>query len=85
MTDWFARRVLHLTDVEVSLCFYVNRLGFISPWRYKEDGTARVAQGGAAGLHAHPGRRAAGEDWQGADVHFRERREGDARGRDRPR
>ncbi len=44
MTDWFARPVLHVTDVEASLRFYVNRLGFTSPWRYDEDGRARVAQ-----------------------------------------
>jgi catechol 2,3-dioxygenase-like lactoylglutathione lyase family enzyme len=44
MTDWFARPVLHVTDVEASLNFYVNRLGFASPWRYDEDGKAHVAQ-----------------------------------------
>lgn len=44
MTDWFARPVLHVTDVEASLRFYVNRLGFTSPWRYEEDGRAFVAQ-----------------------------------------
>src|SRR6516165_12337039 len=44
MTDWFARPVLHVTDVEASLNFYVNRLGFTSPWRYEEDGRAHVAQ-----------------------------------------
>jgi catechol 2,3-dioxygenase-like lactoylglutathione lyase family enzyme len=44
MTDWFARPVLHVTDVEASLRFYVNQLGFITPWRYEEDGRARVAQ-----------------------------------------
>ena len=44
MTDWFARPVLHVTDVEASLHFYVNRLGFTSPWRYDEDGKAHVAQ-----------------------------------------
>src|SRR5499425_1797892 len=44
MTDWFARPVLHVTDVEVSLSFYVNLLGFTSPWRYEEDGRAHVAQ-----------------------------------------
>jgi len=32
MTDWFARPVLHVKDVEASLRFYVNRLGFTSPW-----------------------------------------------------
>ena len=44
MTDWFARPVLHVADVEASLRFYINRLGFTSPWRYDEDGRARVAQ-----------------------------------------
>jgi catechol 2,3-dioxygenase-like lactoylglutathione lyase family enzyme len=44
MADWFARPVLHVTDVEASLLFYVNRLGFTSPWRYAEDGRAHVAQ-----------------------------------------
>jgi catechol 2,3-dioxygenase-like lactoylglutathione lyase family enzyme len=44
MTEWFARPVLHVTDVEASLRFYVERLGFTIPWRYDEDGRARVAQ-----------------------------------------
>jgi catechol 2,3-dioxygenase-like lactoylglutathione lyase family enzyme len=44
MTDWFARPVLHVTDVEASLAFYIKRLGFTSPWRYDEDGRAHVAQ-----------------------------------------
>ncbi len=44
MTDWFARPVLHVKDVEVSLRFYVERLSFTSPWRYDEDGRARVVQ-----------------------------------------
>lgn len=44
MTDWFARPILHVSDVEASLCFYVDQLGFTSPWRYDEDGKARVAQ-----------------------------------------
>src|SRR3954451_1954786 len=44
MTDWFARPVLHVADVEVSLRFYVERLGFTSPWRYDDDGRARIAQ-----------------------------------------
>jgi uncharacterized glyoxalase superfamily protein PhnB len=44
MTDWFARPVLHVTDVETSLRFYMDRLGFTSPWRYEGDGRARVAQ-----------------------------------------
>jgi catechol 2,3-dioxygenase-like lactoylglutathione lyase family enzyme len=44
MTDWFARPVLHVADVEASLHFYVNLLAFTSPWRYDEDGRARIAQ-----------------------------------------
>ena len=44
MTDWFARPVLHVKDVEASLRFYVNLLGFISPWRSDEDGRVSVAQ-----------------------------------------
>lgn len=44
MTDWFARPILSVTDVEVSLRFYVDQLGFTSPWRYEEDGKVHVAQ-----------------------------------------
>ena len=44
MTDWFARPVLHVKDVEASLHFYVNQLGFTIPWRYDEDGRVFVAQ-----------------------------------------
>lgn len=44
MTDWFARPVLHVKDVEASLRFYVDRLGFTSPWCYDESGKAYVAQ-----------------------------------------
>jgi catechol 2,3-dioxygenase-like lactoylglutathione lyase family enzyme len=44
MTDWFARPVIHVADVEASLRFYVDRLGFTSPWRYEEAGRAYVAQ-----------------------------------------
>jgi catechol 2,3-dioxygenase-like lactoylglutathione lyase family enzyme len=44
MTDWFARPVLHVRDVEASIDFYVKRLGFTNPWRYEEDGSVHVAQ-----------------------------------------
>ena len=44
MTDWFARPILHVRDVEASLRFYVDRLGFTSPWHYDNDGKAYVAQ-----------------------------------------
>jgi catechol 2,3-dioxygenase-like lactoylglutathione lyase family enzyme len=44
VTDWFARPVLHVTDVAASQRFYVDRLGFTSPWQYEEDGKLFVAQ-----------------------------------------
>ncbi len=44
MIDWFARPVLHVKDVDASLRFYLNLLGFTSSWRYDEEGEARVAQ-----------------------------------------
>lgn len=44
MTEWFARPVLHVADVEVSLRFYVDRLGFTSQWRYDDDAKTRIAQ-----------------------------------------
>jgi catechol 2,3-dioxygenase-like lactoylglutathione lyase family enzyme len=44
MTEWFARPVLHVRDVDASLRFYVTLLGFTSPWRDDEEGAARVAQ-----------------------------------------
>ena len=44
MTDWFARPVLHVRDVDASLDFYINQLGFTSPWRFDEEGKAHVAQ-----------------------------------------
>jgi len=44
MTDWFARPILNVTDVEASLSFYIDRLGFTSPWRYDEGGKTHVAE-----------------------------------------
>jgi catechol 2,3-dioxygenase-like lactoylglutathione lyase family enzyme len=44
VTDWFARPILNVTDVEAALRFYVDRLGFTCPWHYDEDGKAYVAQ-----------------------------------------
>ena len=44
MTDWFARPVLHVTDVDASIRFYVDLLGFTSRWRYEQEGIGRVAQ-----------------------------------------
>jgi len=47
MTDWFARPVLHVSDVEASLRFYIDRLGFTCPWRY-QDSVAQVDRQGCA-------------------------------------
>jgi hypothetical protein len=44
MTDWFARPIFNVIDVEASLRFYVNQLGFTSPWCFDEDDRAHVAQ-----------------------------------------
>ena len=44
MADWFARPVLHVSSVEDSLPFYVERLGFTVEWRYEEEGRAHVAE-----------------------------------------
>src|SRR5262245_26299518 len=45
MTEWFARPVLHVSNVEASVRFYVDRLGFTVPWRaVGVDGRADVAQ-----------------------------------------
>ena len=44
MTEWFARPVLHVSNVEASLRFYVDRLGFTVPWRFDDDGRVFVAQ-----------------------------------------
>jgi catechol 2,3-dioxygenase-like lactoylglutathione lyase family enzyme len=44
MIEWFARPVLHVADVEASLRFYVDRLGFTVPWKYEEGGRTHVAQ-----------------------------------------
>jgi uncharacterized glyoxalase superfamily protein PhnB len=44
MTDWFARPVLHVSNTETSLGFYVYRLGFTVPWRVGWDGRTHVAE-----------------------------------------
>jgi catechol 2,3-dioxygenase-like lactoylglutathione lyase family enzyme len=42
--DWYARPVLFVADIDRTLDFYVNRLGFTQSWRFEEDGKAFVAQ-----------------------------------------
>jgi catechol 2,3-dioxygenase-like lactoylglutathione lyase family enzyme len=48
MTEWFARPVLHVANVEASLSFYMDRLGFTCPWRFLEEGVAQVDRQGCA-------------------------------------
>ena len=49
MIDWFARPVLHVSDVEAAIRYYVDRLGFTEAWRHAEDGKLLVAQVDRAG------------------------------------
>jgi catechol 2,3-dioxygenase-like lactoylglutathione lyase family enzyme len=56
MTDWFARPILNVTDVEPSLRFYIDQLGFTSPWRYEEQGRVYVAQVDRQGCAIIPAR-----------------------------
>ncbi len=44
MAGWFARPVLHVRDVEASVRFYVDGLGFTTAWRHEEEGELIVAQ-----------------------------------------
>ncbi|HTS34282.1 MAG TPA: glyoxalase superfamily protein [Candidatus Solibacter sp.] len=43
-TDWFARPIINVSDVDASLAFYADKLGFTIPWRFDEEGKAYVAQ-----------------------------------------
>ncbi len=44
MVEWFARPVLHVSNVDASIRFYVDRLGFSLEWRFEEAGQAFVAE-----------------------------------------
>ncbi len=44
MVEWFARPVLHVSNVDASIRFYVDRLGFSLEWRFEEAGRAFVAE-----------------------------------------
>lgn len=44
MTNWYSRPVLFVTDIERSLRFYVDQLGFTEDWRHAEEGRLLVAQ-----------------------------------------
>jgi catechol 2,3-dioxygenase-like lactoylglutathione lyase family enzyme len=42
--EWHARPVLFVADIDRTLDFYVNRLGFTRSWQYGDEGKALVAQ-----------------------------------------
>lgn len=44
MGRWYSRPVLFVSDVERSVRFYVDGLGFLEAWRHVEDEKALVAQ-----------------------------------------
>jgi uncharacterized glyoxalase superfamily protein PhnB len=44
MTEWFARAVLHVSNTEASLRFYVDQLGFTVPWRVDWEGHTHIAE-----------------------------------------
>lgn len=43
-SEWFARPVLFVADIDRAVDFYVKQLGFTQPWRYEEEGKGQVAQ-----------------------------------------
>jgi len=56
MTAWFARPVLHVSNVNASLPFYVDRLGVSVPWRVEdENGHIDVAQVDRQGYKSNSG------------------------------
>jgi len=44
MSEWFARPVLFVADVDRSVEFYVDQMGFTRSWRHESSGKAIVAQ-----------------------------------------
>ena len=44
MTNWYSRPVLFVSDVERSLRFYVDQLGFTEDWHHADEGNLLVAQ-----------------------------------------
>jgi catechol 2,3-dioxygenase-like lactoylglutathione lyase family enzyme len=34
---WYSRPVLHVADVEASVAFYVDRIGFLEVWSFNDD------------------------------------------------
>jgi catechol 2,3-dioxygenase-like lactoylglutathione lyase family enzyme len=48
-SKWYTRPIVCVPDVERSLGFYVNKLGFSEGWRHVDNGQLLVAQVGRAG------------------------------------
>jgi len=48
-SKWYTRPVLFVVDVERSVHFYVDKLGFSEAWRHAEDGRTLVAQADRSG------------------------------------
>jgi catechol 2,3-dioxygenase-like lactoylglutathione lyase family enzyme len=44
MRQWYARPVVFVSDVNRSVDFYVNQMGFAQRWRHEDGGVPRVAQ-----------------------------------------
>ena len=49
MGNWYARPVLFVADVEISVRFYVEQLGFAEAWHHLEDDKLLVAEVGRSG------------------------------------
>jgi len=48
-SNWYTRPIVCVSDVERSLVFYIDRLGFAEAWRHADDGQLLVAQVDRAG------------------------------------
>jgi catechol 2,3-dioxygenase-like lactoylglutathione lyase family enzyme len=42
--EWYPRAVLFVADIDRTLDFYVNRLGFTEAWHFGDEGTPHVAE-----------------------------------------
>lgn len=51
MGNWYSRPVLFVADVERSVRFYLDQLGFAEAWRHVEDGNLLVAEVGRSGCN----------------------------------
>lgn len=48
-SNWYARLVLFAADIDRTVSFYVDKLGFTENWRFDQDGKPYVAQVGRNG------------------------------------